>query len=128
MMTVLIILFGALSLLAGIVIVIKPDVIFGVLRNHVDKLELHILAIVVRLILGVLLIVQSNASKFPLIIEIIGWIAIVAALCLTVMGRRNFKRLMSWALSFVKRFGRVGGVIAATLYSTIGAFLIYAFV
>ncbi len=123
-MTVLIIIFGALNLLAGIVIVINPEVIFGFLRNNLEKLELHILAIVVRLVLGVLLIYQSNVSKFPFVIEIIGWLSIVAAIFLAVIGRRNFNRLMSWALSFVKRFGRVGGILAAAF----GAFLIYAFV
>ena len=123
-MTALIIIFGALNLVGGIVIVINPEVIFGYLRNNLDKLELHILAVGVRLILGVLLIYQSNVSKFPFVIEIIGWLSIVAAIFLAVIGRRNFNRLMSWALSFVKPFGRVGGVLAAAF----GAFLIYAFV
>ena len=123
-MTLLIIIFGALTLLAGIVIVINPEVIFGFLRNNLDKLVLHILAVVVRLVLGALLIYQSNISKFPFVIEIIGWLSIVAAIFLAVMGRRNFNRLMSWALSLSKPFGRVGGVLAVAF----GAFLIYAFV
>ena len=123
-MTVLIIIFGALTLLAGIVIVINPEVIFGFLRNNLDKLVLHILAVVIRLVIGALLIYQSNISKFPFVIEVIGWLSIVAAIFLAVMGRRNFNRLMSWALSFLKPFGRVGGVFAAAF----GAFLIYAFV
>jgi len=123
-MTLLVIIFGALTLLAGIVIVINPEVIFSFLRNNLDKLELHILAVVVRLVLGVLLVYQSNVSKFPFVIEIIGWLSIVAAIVLAVMGRRNFNRLMSWALSFVKTSGRVGGVLAVAF----GAFLIYAFV
>jgi len=123
-MTLLIIIFGALTLLAGIVIVINPEVIFGFLRNNLDKLVLHILAVVVRLVLGVLLIYQSNVSEFPLVIEIIGWLSIVAAIFLAVMGRRNFNRLMSWALSLSEPFGRVGGVFAVAF----GAFLIYAFV
>jgi len=123
-MTLLIIIFGALTLLAGIVIVINPEVIFGFLRNNLDKLVLHILAVVVRLVLGALLIYQSNISKFPFVIEVIGWLSIVAAIFLAVMGRRNFNRLMSWALSLSKPFGRVGGVLAVAF----GAFLIYAFV
>ena len=49
-MTLLIIIFGALTLLAGIVIVINPELIFGFLRNNLDKLVLHILAVVVRLV------------------------------------------------------------------------------
>jgi hypothetical protein len=123
-MTLLIIIFGALTLLAGIVIVINPEVIFGFLRNNLDKLVLHILAVVVRLVLGALLIYQSNISEFPFVIEVIGWLSIVAAILLAVMGRRNFNRLMSWALSLSKPFGRVGGVFAVAF----GAFLIYAFV
>jgi len=123
-MTVLIIAFAVLTLLAGIIIVINPEVIFGFLRNHLDKLALHILAVLVRLALGVLLITQSSASRFPFVIEIIGYLSIVAAIILAVMGRRNFNRLMSWALSLLKPFGRVGGVLAAAF----GAFLIYAFV
>ncbi len=112
-MTVLIIIFGAMTLLAGIVIVINPEVIYGFLRNNLDKLVLHILAVVIRLVIGALLIYQSNISKFPLVIEVIGWLSIVAAIFLSVMGRRNFNRLMSWALSLVKPIGRVGGALAA---------------
>jgi len=123
-MIVLIIIFGALTLLIGIVIVINPEVIFGFLRNNLDKLVLHILAVVIRIVLGALLIYQSNISKFPLVIEVIGWLSIVAAIFLAVMGRRNFNRLMSWALSLVKPIGRVGGVLAVAF----GVFLIYAFV
>jgi hypothetical protein len=121
---VLIIMFGILTLLAGIVIVINPEIIFGFLRNNIDKPELHILAVAVRIVLGVILIYQSGISKFPLLIEIIGWLSIVAAIILFVMGRSNFSRLMSWALSFVKTSGRVGGFLAVVF----GAFLIYAFV
>ena len=123
-MTVLIIIFGALTLLAGIVIIINPEVIFCFLRNNLDKLVLHVLAVVIRLVIGALLIYQSNISKFPFVIEVIGCLSIVAAIFLAVMGRRNFNRLMSWALSLSKSFGRVGGVFAVAF----GAFLIYAFV
>ncbi|OEU45199.1 MAG: hypothetical protein BBJ60_04265 [Desulfobacterales bacterium S7086C20] len=123
-MTLLIIIFGALTLLAGIVIVINPEVIFGFLRNNLDKLVLHILAVVIRLVLGAFLIYQSGASKYPFVIEIIGWLSIVAAVFFAVIGRNNFSKLMAWALSRVKTLGRVGGVIA----SAFGAFLIHAFV
>lgn len=123
-MTLLIILFGALTLLAGIVIVINPEVIYGYLRTNLDKLSLHILAVVIRLVIGVLLISQSYVAKFPFVIEILGWLSIVAALILGVMGRRNFNRLMSWALSLSRPLGRASGVFAAGF----GAFLIYAFI
>jgi len=122
-MTVFIIIFGTLTLIAGIIIVIKPEFIFGFLRSNADQFELQILAVILRLVLGVFLISQSNDSKFPVTIEILGWLSMIAAMFLAVIGRRNFNRLMSWALSLVKRYGRISGVIAAAF----GAFLIYAF-
>lgn len=123
-MTQLIILFGALTVLAGMVIVINPEVIFGYLRCNLEKPVIHVLAVAVRLILGVILILQSNLSKYPLVIELLGWLSIIAAFSLAVMGRRNFLRLMSWALNVLQPYGRAGGVIA----SAFGGFLIYAFV
>ena len=75
------------------------------------------------IVLGALLIYQSNISKFPFVIEVIGWLSIVAAIFLAVMGRLNFNRLMSWALSLSKPFGRVGGILAVAF----GTFLICAF-
>jgi len=123
-MTLLVIIFGALIFLAGFVILVNPETVFGFMRDRLDKLALQVSAIAIRLILGVLLIYQADASRFPTVIEIIGWISLGAALFIIVIGRRNFTRLMDWSLSFVKKFGRLGGVMAAVF----GAFLIYAFV
>ena len=123
-MALLIIMFGALTLLAGFIIIFNPEILFGFLRNNLDKPALHVVAVVVRLALGVLLISQAGISRFPMIIEALGWLSIIAALTFAVIGRRNFTRLMSWALSLSIPFGRFGGVFAAAF----GIFLIYAFV
>ncbi len=123
-MTIFIIIFGALTCLAGIVILVNPELVFGLLQKNYAKIELQIVAVALRLILGVILIVQSDNSKYPIVIEIIGWLSIVAAVFFIVIGRNNFLKIMSWALSQVKTLGRIGGVIA----STFGAFLIYAFI
>ena len=123
-MTTLIILFGALTLLAGVVIVFDPDRLFGLLNKHVDKFGLHVLAVVVRLVLGALLVYLADASRFPLVIEIIGWLSLTAALFLAVIGRARFRRLMTWALSMVRPVARMGGILAAAF----GAFLVYAFI
>ena len=119
----LIIIFGAVILIAGIIIIFNPDYIFGFLKKHIAKLGMHIAAIVIRLLLGALFISQAGVSKYPLTMEIIGWISIVAAIILAVIGRKNFNGIMSWALSLAKPFGRLGGVIVVCF----GAFLIYAF-
>lgn len=123
-MSILIIVFGLLMLLAGMSLITSPEFIIRVLRENADKLWLHIGAVAVRLFLGALLIYQASVSKFPVTMEVIGWIAIFAAIVFTIIGRNNFKRLISWAFSLVEPFGRIGGVLAIFF----GSFLIYAFV
>ena len=123
-MELLIIIFGALTLLAGIVIIINPEIMFGYLRNNLDKPALHIVASSIRLVLGTILIYNADVSRFPVIIEILGWFSILAAVVIIIMGRPNFTKLMVKAFSLVKTFGRFAGVVAFTF----GAFLIYAFI
>ncbi|MCL1049955.1 hypothetical protein L2755_10010 [Shewanella abyssi] len=123
-MSILIIVFGLLMLLAGMSLITNPEIIIRVLRENADKLWLHIGAVGVRLTLGAVLIYQASVSNFPVIMEVIGWIAIFAAIVFTIMGRNNFKRLISWVFSLVEPFGRIGGVLAICF----GSFLIYAFV
>ena len=118
----IVILFGAAPLVAGIIILINPETVFGLLRRKSESPGMHILAVVVRIILGVALILCAAASKYPAAILIIGWISVIAAAVLGVMGRTNFKRLMSWALGLAPSFGRIGGLLAILF----GGFLIHA--
>lgn len=123
-MTILIIIFGILMLLAGILLLSNPDIIFKVLRENADKPWLHIAAVLVRLLLGSLLLFQASISKLPVTMEIIGWLAIFAAIVLMVIGRNNFKRLITWVFSLFKPFSTIGGMLALCF----GTLLIYAFV
>lgn len=121
-MNYLILLFSTATIVAGIIIVISPEMVFGLLRRRLQSVSLHIIAVVVRIILGIALIVCSTGSKYPTVLLIIGWVSIIAATVLGVMGRANFMRLMSWALSFSNSFGPIGGFLAIIF----GWFLIHA--
>ena len=121
-MNYIIILFGAATLVAGIIIVINPETIFGLMRRKSEALSLHILAVVIRLIIGVALIVTAATSKYPAAFLTLGWLSIVAASVFAMMGRINFKRLMAWALSLAPSLGRIGGLLAILF----GGFLIHA--
>ena len=122
-MTISIYLFGSLMLLAGVLLLINPEIIFGFLRNNIQKSAVQVIAVIVRLVIGILLIAQSSQSRFPLAIEVLGWIFIVAGLALAAIGRSKFRKLMSWVLTKFKAFGRVAGGIAIVF----GGFLVYAF-
>ena len=123
-MTLQIVLFGGFIFCAGVLILINPEIVFGILKKHSEKFELHVLAVVVRLVLGVLFLYQADLSKYPHVIEVLGWIMIVAAIVLAVMGRNNFKKLMNWAITLQNPLGRFAGLMAIAF----GGFIIYAFV
>ena len=121
-MNYIIMLFGTATIVAGIIIMINPETVFGLIRKKLESLGLHILAVVVRVVLGIALIMYAPESKYPTAILILGWITIIAASVLGIMGRTNFKRLMSWALRFSHSFLRIGGFLAILF----GGFLIHA--
>jgi len=123
-MTYIIIGFGAAIAIAGIVIMVSPELIFGYMHRNAKSLYLHIIAVLVRTVLGVLLIVTAGVSRYPLVLEILGWLSLIAALILALIGRHNFTKLISWALKLTKPLGRVSGAFALLF----GAFLIYAYV
>jgi hypothetical protein len=123
-MTFFIVVFGALTFLAGIAILANPENVFGLLRKKIAKIEIQILAVAIRLVLGIFLVYQSGDSKYPFVIEIIGWLSVFAAVIFAVIGRSNFINLMSWALLRTNYLGRIGGLVA----SAFGGFLIHAFI
>jgi len=121
-MTYLIMIYGALTCIAGTAISIKPDALFGFIGARSESLGVHVLAIVVRLVLGAALIAGSDASKFPLTLQIIGWLTLAAAIVMALLGRTRFKALIAWAVSLSSIYKRMGGVIAILF----GGFLFYA--
>ncbi len=54
------------------------------------------IAIAVRLILGLHLIAIAPFSKFPLAIKLLGYIAIIAAIAIPIIGRERIDKLLKW--------------------------------
>ncbi|MCP3889301.1 MAG: hypothetical protein GY702_10570 [Desulfobulbaceae bacterium] len=123
-MTILIIIFGALTCLAGTVIAMSPERICGYMHRQVGKVMLQVLNVVVRVVFGVLLISLSSSSKFSFLTDTIGWFCIAIAVILSLMGRKRFDDSISWAITLVETHSRFAGF----LIMTFGAFLIYAYV
>lgn len=121
-MNYIILLFGLLIVLLGGLLLIQPKLILDPLRSNADTLLLHIVAVAVRLLLGSALVLYSGSSRFPVVLEILGWLTITAALVLWAMGRANFQAMMAWALNFTSTYSRIGGGLTMCF----GAFLVYA--
>jgi hypothetical protein len=121
-MTYIILLFGIFIIFAGMVLIVRPDYIMNHFRKYEDSFSLHFFAVFVRIVLGIAFVIGASGSKYPLILQIFGWLSFSAALVLSVIGRENFKRLIKWTTKITPLFRRLMGFFAILL----GCFFIYA--
>ena len=122
-MRLIIKLFGILLLLAGVSLLIKPEIIFGWIENNMGNTSLYISAIVVRLVFGILFIVAARASKYPGVIKFLGYLFIIAAIVFIFIGQESFQDFIASLIPDVKPFAPVSGLLSIAF----GGFLIYAF-
>ena len=122
-MKLIIKLFGILLIFLGISLLIKAEIIIGWIENNMEKTSLYILAIAVRLVLGVLFIVAARASKYPRIIKFLGYLFLVAAIIFILIGQESFQGFISSLIPDVKPFAPLSGLLSIAF----GGFLIYAF-
>ena len=79
------------------------------------------IAVIVRLLLGLALIIVAPDSRFPLTFEALGWIAILAAVVLALMGRNRVRSLVGWFERFSPAVVRLWLLFGMAF----GGFLIY---
>ena len=121
-MQYLIILFGVLIITVALVMLIRPIPFTNYLRHYSTTISMQVLAVVVRIILGLALILYADQSKFPIILEIIGWLSVAAAITVAVIPHVQFERLISWVLDRSEHYVWVGALAALGF----GVFLVYA--
>ena len=79
-------------------------------------------AVIVRLMLGVALIITAPGSRFPLVFQIVGWVAIVAGVAAAFIGRERLRRFTNW---WFERFSPSGIRLWVLFAMAFGGFLIY---
>ena len=79
-------------------------------------------AVIVRLVLGSALIIVAPASLFPIVFQVLGVIAIVAAIAVLLMGRERMRRFLAW---FSERFSAPIIRLWLLFGMAFGGFLVY---
>ncbi len=79
-------------------------------------------AIIVRLMLGIALIISAPDSRFPLVFQIVGWVAIIAGVAAAFIGRERLRRFTNW---WFERFSPPGIRVWVLFAMAFGGFLIY---
>lgn len=121
-MKLIIKIIGIFILLIGILLLIKPEFIFSWIADNAENQSLYILAIGIRLILGFSFIIAAKSSKYPVFIKIFGYIALIAAVVLIIIGKKGFQDLIISVFPHIKGYMVFIGLVAMAL----GAFLMYS--
>lgn len=74
----------------------SPDSLVKMVTLAMNKSYGMYVAVIVRLILGASLIIVAPVSRFPMVFNVLGWIAIIAAVGLILIGRENVGRIIAW--------------------------------
>jgi hypothetical protein len=121
-MKIFIILFNLFILAMAGFMALRPRQFTATLLNLSENVWLHLLAAVARIAIGIVLILYADQARFPLTLQILGWLAIVAGISIALLPRAKFIRLMQWAFERFARYTRVAALIALLF----AGFLIYA--
>ena len=120
--TILVLLFGLVICGLSGWGVLSPRVIMRMVSDIMDGTGGIVIAVGVRIVLGIVLLVAAAGSRHPLAFEVLGWIAIIAAVAIVIMGRTRLKAIVAKIAGFpdgMLRLGMVFGVL-------FGAYLVYA--
>ncbi len=98
-----------------------PDKLTKLVMRVVDQDWGIYFAVVIRLLMGAALIVAAPVSRFPVVFEILGWIAIAAAVALIFIGRERMAALVAWFVHRSAWFTRLWLLFGMAF----GGFLIY---
>lgn len=107
----LLVLFGSGMFVFGCMMVAKPDAFAKGITEFSNKPWFHLFEIVSRLTLGVLLLLISEQTSYPLLIQVIGGVLCFVGLFLIVIGSERHRKFASLTTR-IGRYFRPIGIVA----------------
>jgi hypothetical protein len=121
-MTILVLLFGVLIAAIGLYGLAQPMGLIDQLQKLWATGAGLITAVLVRLAMGVLLLLTAPEALHPHVFQVLGLIAIVAAVALPFVGNERLGRMIAWWGDQSPALIRVQGAVAFGF----GAYMVYA--
>jgi len=115
------ILVGFLILAIGLVGLVAPGVLASLAERSVTAVGLYVVA-AVRILIGLVLIGASSASRMPRTVRVIGIVALVAGLATPFIGVERARAILDWWLAPGSVVVRVSCIFAVAF----GCFVLYA--
>ncbi len=119
-MTVIIALSGAVIAAACAVGLARPAV-FRAMFDRLGEQAAWVSAVVIRLLFGTLLLITADDLRFSDVMNALGWVVIVAAVVLLLLGPERFDRFVRWWLALSDTAFRASLAFAAVF----GLLLVY---
>ena len=121
-MTTLIAYFAAALLMLGLLLLVAPGLLLDYFRVKVEATGIRIVAVSLRVILGVILLLLADESRFPFIITLLGTFSLVSGIVLAFLPRHAFIYLINRFTGMNAMASRAVGLGALAL----SWFLVYA--
>lgn len=119
-MKIIIVLFGILICLGGLVILLAPDRFKNVMNKWTGQPR-FLFAVIVRILFGALLLYEATNLKFSFVMKIIGVISVLAAIVILLAGQERMDRFIDWWMRMSDNTLRIWSVFVFAF----GGFLIY---
>ncbi len=119
-MKIVIALVGLLIFVAGLLILKSPQIFRNAMNSFTGQRR-FLFAVIARIIIGAILLLEAPNLKFTLAMQIIGGISILAAVGLLLMGQERMDRMIDLFMRLSVEVFRLVSVFAIAF----GAFLIY---
>lgn len=120
-MSVMVSILGVVMVAIGVLGVVQPHRLVDFVTYFRRPTRFRI-AILVRLILGVALLIAAPYCRWPLVVQLIGMIAILAAVVILACGQKRLDTLIAWWVTRPPAVMRVSALFALGF----GALLVYA--
>lgn len=121
-MGAIVIFFGLVSAMTGMLMLLQPRLVLDTMYSFTDEKWLQVVSATLRLVLGSVLLVCAEQTRFPLALQLIGSGTLIAGMGITLMPAMTFNRWLATALRFFRPFARIGSLLLIGF----GVFLVYA--
>ena len=121
-MNYIVALFGFFIIVLASFLLIQPTASIEYIRKKVTSNLWYSFAIAIRLVMGTLMCIIADQTRYPITIAILGITTFLAGVFLILISRPRVEKMILWIIDRFSMYVRIvaGGAII------IGAFLIYA--
>lgn len=121
-MDVIVIFFGLVLAASGMIMLLQPRLVMDTMCSFADEKWLQVVTVATRFVLGSVLLVCAEQTRFPLALQIIGLSALTIGIGIALIPALTFRYWVTALLHYLQPYARLGSLALMAL----GVFLIYA--